>query len=281
MKNYFLFESLVEREKTAPMITAARKLIEFLGIDAPSFKGAKNDLGSEFMGLNRLKFLEHYAYNLTLASTQKRDILCIEQSSFICHAHTKEILLGDDKLRFEIAERLAKQNLSLNLDVNVLSLEQLLLEEIGAQRLASLVKNPFSNFQTALFFGSNACRAQKYCKDELVLTLLDLITLKRVQYESAYESDGFEVYPASPLLAKRLASKTMLDMFDNAADFVLTSDARSFIMFDFYQKELEKIAGREIGLSVLSLAELLLLAFGETNKKSIGLDQHKVAITLL
>jgi succinate dehydrogenase / fumarate reductase, cytochrome b subunit len=281
MKNYFLFESLVEREKTAPMITAARKLIEFLGIDATSFKGAKNDLGSEFMGLDRLKFLEHYAYNLTLAATEKRDILCIEQSSFICHAHTKEMLLSDDKLRFEIAERLAKQNLSLNVDVNVLSLEQLLLEEIGVEKLTSLVKNPFSNFQTALFFGSNACRAKKYRKEELLIQLLDLIKLKSVQYESTYESDGFEVYPASPLLAKKLAAKTMLDMFDNAADFVLVSDARSFIMFDFHQKELEKVAGREIGLSVLSLAELLLLAFGETNKKSIGLDQHKVAITLL
>jgi succinate dehydrogenase / fumarate reductase, cytochrome b subunit len=281
MKNYFLFESLIQREKTAPMITAARKLIELLGINAPSLKGAKNDLGSEWMGLDRLKFLEHYAYNLTLAATEKHDLLCIEQSSLICHAHTKEMLLGDDKLRFEIAERLAKQNLSLNLELNVVSLEQLLLEEVGVEKLASLVKNPFINFQTALFFGSNACRAKKYRKEALLSQLLDLIKLKQVSYASAYESDGFEVYDASPLLAHKLASNTMLDMFDNAADFVFVSDARSFIMFDFYQKELEKIAGREIGLSVLSLAELLLLAFGETSKKSMGLDQHKVAITLL
>ena len=281
MKNYFLFESLIEREKTAPMITAARKLIELLGIDAPSFKGAKNDLGSEFMGLDRLKFLEHYAYNLTLAATEKRDIVCIEQSSFICHAHTKEMLLNDANLKFEIAQRLEKHNVSLNLEVNVLSLEQLLLEEVGVEKLASLVKNPFTNFQAALFLGSNACRAKKYRKEALLLQLLDLIKLKRVKHESTYESDGFEVYSASPLLAKKLASKAMLDMFDNAADFVLTSDARSFILFDFYQKELEKTAGREIGLSVLSLAELLLLAFGETNKKSIGLEQHKVAITLI
>jgi len=281
MKNYFLFESLVEREKTAPLITAARKLIEFLNIDAIPFKGAKADFGSELMGLDTLKFLEHYAYNLSLAASQKRDILCIEQSSFICHSQAKEMVLSDDKLRFEIAERLEKHSLSLNLDVNVLSLEQLLLEEIGVEKLSTLVKHPFQNFQAALFLGSNACRAKKYRKEELFTQLLDLIQLKSITYESTYESDGFEVYTASAVLAKKLASKTMLDMFDNAADFVLISDARSFIMFDYYQKELEKTAGREIGLSVLSLAELLLLAFGETHKKSIGLDQHKVAITLI
>lgn len=281
MKNYFLFDTLIQREKTAPMIVAARKLIELLAIDAPSFKGAKNDLGSEFMGLDRLKFLEHYAYNLTLAANEKRDILCFEQSSFISHAHAKDILLNDANLKFEIAERLQKQNVSLNLDVNVVSLEQLLLEEIGVEKLASLIKNPFGNFQTALFLGSNACRAKKYRKENLLIQLLDLIQLKQIKHESTYESDGFEVYNASPLLAQKLASKAMLNMFDNAADFVLVSDARSFIMFDCYQKELEKVSGRDIGLSVLSLAELLLLAFGETNKKVIGLDQHKVAITLI
>ncbi len=281
MKNYFLFDTLIQREKTAPMITAARKLIELLGIDAPSFKGAKADLGSEFMGLDKLKFLEHYAYNLTLAADQKRDILCFEQSSFISHAHTKDMLINDANLKFEIARRLEKQNLSLNLDTQVISLEQLLLEEMGIEKVTSLVKHPFGNFQAALFFGSNACRARKYRKEELITRLLDSVQLKCVKHESSHESDGFEVYDASSLLAKKLAAKAMLDMFDNAADFVLVCDARSFIMFDFYQKELEKISGREIGLSVLSLAELLLLAFGETSKKAIGLDQHKVAISLI
>lgn len=281
MKNYLLFDTLIQREKTAPMILAARKLIEHLGIDAPSFKGAKADLGSEFMGLDRLKFLEHYAYNLTLAADQKRDILCCEQSSLISHAHTKEMLLNDSNLKFEIAQRLEKYNLSLNLELNVVSLEQLLIEEIGTEKLTSLLTHPFDNFQTALFLGSNACRAKKYRKEEQLVQLLDLIKLKRVHHESIYESDGFEVHDASPLLAKKLAARAILDLFDNAADFVLVSDARSFIMFDFYQKELEKIAGREIKLSVLSLAELLLLALGETNKKVVGLDQHKVAITLI
>lgn len=281
MKNYFLFDALIEPEKTAPIVTAAQKLIQRLGIDAPSFKKAKADFGSEMIALDTLKFLEHYAYNLTLSAMEQRALVCIEQSSFICHAHTKDLLTSDEKLYSQIAERLAKQNFTLNLDVEVLSLEQLLIQEVGVEKLANLVQKPFTNFQTAHFLGTNACRARKYKKETLVHELLDLIQLKTVRYESAYESDGFEVRHASSSLAHKLASKALLDMFDNAADFVLISDARSFVMFDACQKELEKVAGREIGLSVLSVAQLLLLALGETSVKNLGFDRHKVAITLL
>lgn len=281
MKNYFLFDALIEPEKTAPMVTAAQKLIQHLGIEVPSLPKAKADFGTEMITLDTLKFLEHYAYNLTHSAMEKRALLCIDQSSFICHVHTKDLLSSDEKLYSQIAERLAKQNLTLNLDVDVVSLEHLLVEEIGMEKLASLVQKPFANFQAALFLGTSACRARKYKKESLLSELLKLIQLKTVAYESTYESDGFEVRQASSLLAHTLASKAMLDMFDNAADFVLISDARSFIMFDAYQKELEKVAGRDIGLSVLSLAQLLLLAFGETSAKSLGFNRHKVAITLL
>ena len=281
MKHYFLFDTLIEHEKTAPMLQSAQKLIEFLNIDAISFKGAKADVGSEYMGLEKVKFLEHYAYNLTLAANEKRDILCIEQSSFISHAHSKDILENDESLQKEIAQRLKKQNLTLNLDVNVVLLESLLSEEIGVEKLTSLLKHPFSNFQAALFRGTNACRARKYTKEESLTKVLNSVQLKTIPHASTYESDGYEVLYASPLLAKKLASRAMLDMFDHAADFVLVVDARSFVMFDFYQKELEKVAGREINLSVLTLPELLALALGIHDKKRLGLDHHKIPLTLI
>ncbi len=281
MKHYFLFDSLIEREKTAPFLRSALVLLEHLHIDAIPFKGAKADVGSEYKGLDEQKFLEHYAYNLSLAAREKRAILCIEQSSFISHAYTKDILQNDATLSATIAERLEKQNLTLSLDVEVCSLEQLLIEEIGLEKLQEELKHPFSEFQVALFRGTNACRARKYTKEESLTKVLNSVQLKTIPHASTYESDGYEVLYASPLLAKKLASRAMLDMFDHAADFVLVVDARSFVMFDFYQKELEKVAGREINLSVLTLPELLALALGIHDKKRLGLDHHKIPLTLI
>ena len=281
MKHYFLFDAIVQTEKTAAMVSAANALIAFLNVDVLPLKKAKADMGNELMGHDKLKFFERNAYNLSLAAHEERDILCFEQSSLISLRQTKEALLADENLKHEIEQRLAKEKMSLNLDTNVISLEQFLIEKIGLEKLRSLITHPYERFQAALFLGTSACRAKKYTNPELLTTLLDLVKLKCVKHASTFESDGFEVYDASSLLAKKLASKAMLDMFDNAADFVLVNDARSFIMFDFHQKELEKLAGREIGLSVLTLPELLLLAFGVTDKKSIGLNRHKVAVTLI
>ena len=281
MKNYYLFDLLLHREKTAPIIKSARKLFEILAVDAPSFKEAKGDVGSEYMSLDKLKFLERNAYNLSFAAEAGRDIICIEQSSLISLAHTKELIEADQQLKFEMAQRLEKYNLKLNLNLEVLSLEQFLVDVFGLDKLSSFIKRPFSNFQAALYLGSQACRAKKYHKEATLDAVLKTLSLTCVKHASKYESDGFEVLEASTLLAKKLASHVMLDMFDHAADFILVSDARSFVMFDHYQKELEKLAGRDLRLGILSLPELLVLACGESNKKSIGLDQHTVPVTLI
>jgi succinate dehydrogenase / fumarate reductase cytochrome b subunit len=281
MKQYCLFEALIHHEKTIPFVTSAKALFAKLDLNVPTLKGAKADVGHEFLGLNQQKFLEHNAYTLALAAKEAQGIVCVEQSSFISLSLTKELLSNDDALRDAVAYALQKKNVLFSLEVEVLSLEQFLRETVGEEKLKTLVQRPFSNFQAALFRGNAACRARKYNDEAHLNTLLDSIGLKRVAFESAYESDGFEILDASDVTAYKLAAKAMLDMFDNAADFVVVSDARSFMMFDFYQKELEKTAGREINLTVFTTAELLGLAMGENDKKVIGLHQHKVAPTLI
>jgi len=281
MKKYCLYDALIQSEKTSAIVSATKTLFDFLNLTVAPLKGAKADVGSEYLGLDQLKFLERNAYTLTLAAKEECSIVCCEQSSFISLSRTKDLLLEDASLQDTVAQKLLSHNLSMNLDVEILSLEQFLMEAVGIEKLSSLVKHPFVNFSAALFRSNNFCRARKYNDPKQYEALLELIKLSLVQHESTFESDGFEIYDASARTAYSLASKAMLDMFDNAADFVVVCDARSFIMFDFYQKELEKVAGRDIGLSILSLPELLALAFGLNDKKALGLTLHKVAVFLI
>lgn len=281
MKPYFLFDAIIQSDKASSFITSAKALIALLKIDAIPFKGSKSDLGSEMIGLDRTRFYLRNAYNISLASIEQRDILCVENSSFNSLVMTKEALLNDFSLKNEIEEKLKKENIVLNLEANIYKLEEVLLEEIGLTNLEAMIKHPFDKFNVALFFGTSACRTKKHTDINHTATLLDMVKVKRIKYASAYESDGFEVFEASTLLAKQLASKVMLDMFDNAADFVLATDARSFAMFDFHQEALEKVAQRDIELSVLTLSQVLLLAFGIVDKKKIGLDSHKIDATLV
>lgn len=281
MKRYFLYDTVIQSEKAPSFALSVRALFDFLQLDIPCLKGAKADVGSEVMALNRLKFVEYNAHTLALASKEGGSIVCAENSAFISLQLTREALLSDASLRESVVEKLAKNGLELNFETEILTLESFLIKEVGLEKLSSLVKHPFSAFYIARFLGTASCQARKFTDISLYEKLLDVVQAKKVSFASAYESDGFEVFDTSALLAKQCASKALLDMFDNAADIILVEDARSFIMFDFYQKECEKVASRDINLSVLTLAQILLLAFGVTEKAKLGLDKHKVSVTLI
>ena len=281
MKNYRLFEALIQHEKTAPFSIAAKALLADLKLDIPPLKGAKADVGHEFFDIDQEKFLERNAHTLSLAAKEESAIVCIEHSSLLSLALTKDILSHDQAFFERIAQRFLSKNISLNVDVEIIALEQFLIENVGVEALQQAVQKTFSTFKAGLFQSNTSCRSRKYADLDTFSTLLDAISLPCVAHESMVESDGFEVFDVAPHLAKQLASKVLLDLFDNAADFVVVSDARSFIMFDHYQKECEKVAGRDIGLGILTLPELLLLALGQTDKKRIGLDQHKSSVTLI
>lgn len=281
MKRYFLYDTVIQSEKAPSIAIATRTLCDFLKLELPSLKGAKADLGSEVMALNKLKFIEYNAYTLALASKEEANIVCAENSAFISLQLTREALLNDASLRESMIEMLAKKGLTLNLGTEILRFETYLVQNVGLEKLSSLVKHSFGAFYVGHFLGTSFCQARKFTDMSLTDSLIELTKAKAVSFLSTYESDGFEVYDVSSTLAKQFAGISMLDMFDNAADFILVDDARSFIMFDFYQKECEKIVNREIGLSVLTLPQMLLLSFGITDKVKLGLDKHKVSITLI
>ncbi len=281
MKRYFLYDTVIQNEKAPSFGIAARTLCDFLKLEIHSLKGAKADIGSEMMALNRVKFVEYNAYTLALATKEGANIVCAENSAFISLQLTREALLSDASLRENVVEMLAKKGLELDLGTEILRLETFLVQSLGLEKLSTLVKHPFSAFSVAHFSGTSLCQARKFTDMSLTRSLIELTKAKCISFTHSYESDGFEVYDVSASLAKHLASTAMLDMFDNAADFIVVEDARSLIMFDFYQKECEKIANREIGLSVLTLPQMLLLAFGVVDKAKLGLDKHKVAVTLI
>lgn len=281
MKHYCLYDSLIESDKTTPFVVATRTLFSFLNLDVPSLKGAKNDLGSEILALKKEPFLERNAHTLSLAAAQNQSIVCPEYSTLTSLEMSKELLANDPILREHIAQKLSKKGIVLNTDVELLSLEAMLLESVGKERLQSLVKHPFNDFRMAYFLSTSACQTRKHTSIKTIETLFECVGVKSITFSKALESNGYEVLKASEDLAKKLCANALLDMFDNAADFVLVQDARSFVMCDYYQKACEKVCGRDIGLGILTLAQLLLLAFGVHDKAKLGFDKHKVPVTLL
>ena len=91
MKRYFLYDTVIQSEKAPSFALSVRALFDFLQLDVPCLKGAKADVGSEVMALNRLKFVEHNAHThlpLLLKKVALSSVLKAVRLS-LCNSHVK------------------------------------------------------------------------------------------------------------------------------------------------------------------------------------------------
>jgi len=272
---YRLFDNIIERDVANSFVVAAQELLGRLKVEAPVLKNSKPDIATEGKALNEEAFLYNCAYNLALAKGEEADILCIEDSSYTSLNVAKIMLLQSCDLRDAVMQRLDKDGFKLCLDTKVLHVNEVLRDVVGFDKLQKMIKLPFDKFNIAIFSGN---RAQNLDLNETILALLGTNIVK---FERQNDSDGYEILRASKRFAYTLAGTVMLDAFDNAADFVVANDARSFVMFESHQKSLESCVGRDIGLSVFSTAQVVLMALGCKDGSKLGLDFHKVATTLI
>lgn len=275
MTQYRLFDNIIEKDIASSFVVAASELLKNLNIEAPVLKNSKPDIATEGKALNEEAFLYNCAYNLALAKEDNADLICVEDSSYTSLNVAKIMLVENCDLKEAVINRLKKDNLELCLDTKVLHVNEILRDVVGLDKLQKMIKKPFDKFNAAIFNGN---KTQNLETNDTILTLLGT---NIVSFGTQNDSDGYEILKASKLFAEKLAGKIMLDAFDNAADFVVTNDARSFAMFEPRQKSLECCVGRDIALSVFSTAQVVLMALGCEDKSKLGLDSHKIATTLI
>ncbi|WP_331774000.1 HdrB C-terminal domain-containing protein [Sulfurospirillum sp. 1612] len=281
MKKYVLFDNIIDINATEPIAISTRELLKFLKVETLTIKELSRDLGSHDMGYDKKGFYVANAKNLALANKEGGAIICAEDSVFLSIQLTIQALRNDAALKSEIDTLLKEQDLELDLDIQINTLADFLVEEIGLSKISKLVKNNFGAFNAAIYLGSSQCQLSQFSTLGSYTDILKTLGAQCISYDLADQSSGYEIKEIKQELAFKMSGSLMLDMFDNAADFVLVNDARSFVMFDQHQRELEKTVGREIDLSIFSLAQLVLLAFGETNREVLGLKYHKIQTKII
>jgi len=272
---YKLFDNIIEKDKANSFVVAAKELLSRLDIEATVLQNSKPDIATEGRALNEEAFLYNCAYNLALAKGQGADLICVEDSSYTSLNVAKIMLLENCDLKDAVVNRLKKDNLELCLDTKIFHINEVLRDVVGFDKLQKMVKKPLTDFNVAIFNGNKTKNL------EINDTILTLLGAKVVSFETQNDSDGYEILQASKEYAEKLAGKIMLDAFDNAADFVVTNDARSFVMFEPRQKSLECCVGRDIALSIFSTTQVVLMALGCDDKEKLGLETHKVPTTII
>src|SRR4029079_2529198 len=156
----------------------------------------------------------------------------------------------------------------------------LLVEDYGLDRLAALVTRPLSGLRVGPFYGCYIVRpkerlgyAQFPDRDIYLEQVIKVLGGEGADYDAARRCCGFPVITMNRETSLRQAGTHVGDAIDAGADCLVTPCPLCHLNLDMQQPEAAKVVGRDLGLAVLHLPQLVGLALG-FDPKQLGMPKH-------
>jgi succinate dehydrogenase / fumarate reductase, cytochrome b subunit len=156
----------------------------------------------------------------------------------------------------------------------------LLVEDYGLDRLAAQVTRPLSGLRVGPFYGCYIVRPKERLgydehpdRDIYLEKVIEVLGGEIVEYDGARKCCGFPVITMNRETSLRQAGTHVGDAIDAGADCLVTPCPLCHLNLDMQQPEAAKITGRELGLAILHLPQLVGLALGY-EPKQLGMSKH-------
>ena len=185
--------------------------------------------------------------------------------------------------RDEVNERLAKEDLHYEGDIEVQHFAEWLADSMGAALIASKAKKNFWGMKLAVHYGCHLLRPQPAVRwdDPLhpkkVEEIVAALGARVVDYPSKMQCCG----GALDRVGQRDSSlafcrRKLYDLQNHDVDALVVVCPSCFQQFDLNQAALQR-ANENVNVPVLYLSELIDLAYGHAPEE-IGMDMHRVSV---
>jgi succinate dehydrogenase / fumarate reductase cytochrome b subunit len=160
-----------------------------------------------------------------------------------------------------------------------------LVEDIGLDALKGLVKRPLQDLKVGPFYGCYIVRPRDRLgvdadnpRDQYLHRVIDALGGTVIDYAGAYKCCGFPIITMNKDASLKQAGTHIGDAVDADADCLVTPCPLCHLNLDLQQPLAERVVGRELGLPILHLPQLVGLALG-LDPKELGLARHVVKPT--
>ena len=160
-----------------------------------------------------------------------------------------------------------------------------LVEDIGLDELRSRVKRPLEDLKVGPFYGCYIVRPRDRLgigsdapRDQYLHRLIEALGGTVTDYAGAYKCCGFPIITMNKDASLKQAGTHLGDAVDADADCLVTPCPLCHLNLDLQQPLAERVVGRELGLPVLHLPQLVGLALG-LDPKELGMARHVVKPT--
>jgi succinate dehydrogenase / fumarate reductase cytochrome b subunit len=156
----------------------------------------------------------------------------------------------------------------------------LLVEDYGLRKLRNRVERPLAGLRVGPFYGCYVLRPKQRLgydenpdRDLYLEMVIEALGGEVVEYDGARRCCGFPVITMNRETSLRQAGTHLGDALDSGADCLVTPCPLCHLNLDLQQPEAAKVVGRDLGIAVLHLPQLVGLALGLTPKQ-LGMGKH-------
>jgi succinate dehydrogenase / fumarate reductase cytochrome b subunit len=197
----------------------------------------------------------------------------------------QERLDANGEYRAHVNELLDSEGLSYEKGLTNKNFLWLLVEEIGLERLGSLVKRPLHNLKVGPFYGCYIVRPRArlgidrdHPRDQYLHRVIDALGGTVIEYAGMRKCCGFPIITMHKDASLKQAGRHLGDAVDAEADCLVTPCPLCHLNLDLQQPLAERAVGRELDMPVLHLPQLVGLALG-LEPGDLGLNRHVVRPT--
>jgi succinate dehydrogenase / fumarate reductase cytochrome b subunit len=176
-------------------------------------------------------------------------------------------LRNDSKLMAKTNDILERNcGLTLTGEVNVHHLLHVIVDEIGIEKIAESVKNPFG-FRIAGYYGPNmqqegACGGDDIFDPDYLEQVIAALGGQPVDWTSRTHSVGVPgIFSEEKTVLKQTAA-VLSDAKSEGAELVVSACNLSHMLMDVYQGKAGKVSGESTKIPIIHLTELLAFGFG-------------------
>ena len=187
---------------------------------------------------------------------------------------------ADTAYRAHINEVLAADGLEYQRGIENKNFLWLLIEDYGLDELSKHVTKPLEGLRVGPFYGCYILRPKHRLgyderpeRDLYLDRLIEALGGEVVEYAGARKCCGFPIVTMNRETSLRQAGTHIGDALDADADCLVTPCPLCHLNLDMQQPEAAKLVGRELGLAVLHLPQLIGLAMG-FEPKQLGMGKH-------
>ena len=161
----------------------------------------------------------------------------------------------------------------------------LLVEDIGLDELRRKVKRPLKDLRVGPFYGCYIVRPtdrlgidDEFPRDRYMHMLIEALGGTVIEYAGQHKCCGFPIITMNKEASLKQAARHLGDAIDADADCLVTPCPLCHLNLDLQQPLAERYGGRDLGLPVLHLPQLVGLALG-LEPDDLGLARHVVKPT--